>query len=113
MATQSATKVIIGNQTGIRSVTIAKSINLFHLGKATASSSRERIRKKRGFGIAAINPCHFGNDLMTKTSNLGGLFFSVDLRVWRSFAQPPLHCDYPHNWVFDKPARATRHATKW
>jgi hypothetical protein len=59
-----------------------------------------------------MNPCHFGNDLMTKTSNLGGLFFSIDRRVSRPFAQRPLHCDYPHDWVFDKPARATRHATK-
>jgi len=27
-------------------------------------------------------------------------------------SQRPLHCDYAHNWLFDKLARATRHATK-
>src|ERR1700756_3241330 len=32
--------------------------------------ARARDRRKRGFGIAAMNPCHFGK----KTSNLGGLF---------------------------------------
>jgi hypothetical protein len=52
------------------------------------------------------------SDRLRGTSNLGGLFFSIDRRVWRPFAQRPLHCDYAHNWVFDKPARATRHATK-
>jgi hypothetical protein len=49
---------------------------------------------------------------MKITSNLSGLFFSIDRRVSRSFAQRPLHCDYPHNLVFDEPGRATRHATK-
>jgi len=49
---------------------------------------------------------------MKKTSNLGGLFFSIDRRVWHPVAQRPLQCDYPHNLVFDKPAHATRHATK-
>ena len=56
--------------------------------------ARARGRRKRRLGIAAMNPCHFGK----KTSNLGGLFFSIDRRVWRPFAQRPLHCDYAHNW---------------
>jgi hypothetical protein len=60
-----------------------------------------------------MNPCHFGTDLMKKTSNLGRLFFSIDRRNWLPFAQRPLYCDYAHNWVFDRLARTTRHATKW
>ena len=40
-ATHSATNVITGSQSGNRSVTTAKSINLFQMGKAAASSSRE------------------------------------------------------------------------
>ena len=92
---------------------MARSINLFHLGKAAASSSREHgVEGSAWFGIASMNPCHFGDELTKKTSNLGGLFFSIDRRVWRPFAPRPLHCDYAHNCGFDKPARATRHATK-
>ena len=44
---------------------------------------------------------------------LGGLFFSIDRRVWHLFAQRPLYCDYPHDLVFDKPAHTTRHTTKY
>src|SRR5438094_7939032 len=41
--------------------------------------ARARGRRKRRFGIASMNPCHFGDELMKKTSNLSGRF-SIPIR---------------------------------
>src|SRR6266403_317417 len=37
---------------------------------------RALVQRKRRSRVAAMNPCHFGNELMKKPSNLSG-FFSI------------------------------------
>src|SRR4030095_8132068 len=61
--------------------------------------ARARVRRKRCLGIAAMKPCHFGDELMEKTSNLSALLSisrpnAIDTRFtirFLNFAHSAIH----------------------
>src|SRR5437762_6921342 len=65
--------------------------------------ARTRVRRKCGVGIVAMDPCHFSDELMKKTSDLSGLLSvsrhnAIDTRFtirFLSFAYSTFHDLFP------------------